>query len=84
MAWIRWIEDEEAEGAVREVYEAWKAANPERKRMPDILKALSLRPELLKHIIALTYPVHFADGYLDRQTKEAIATFVSALNRCKY
>lgn len=84
MPWIRWIEDDEAEGLVRQVYQAWKEANPGRERMPDILKALSLRPELLKHIVALTYPVHFADGYLDRRTKEAIATYVSALNRCEY
>lgn len=84
MPWIKWIGDDEADGEVAAVYEAWKRANPGRVKMPDILKALSIRPELLKHIIALSYPVHFADGYLDRATKEAIATFVSALNQCPY
>lgn len=84
MAWIRWVEDEEAQGEVAEVYAAWKRANPGRRRMPEILKALSVRPELLRHMIALTYPVHFADGFLPRRLKEALATYVSALNQCPY
>ncbi len=28
--------------------------------------------------------VHFSDGHLDLRTKEMIATYVSALNRCSY
>ena len=35
MAFIRWVEDEEATGEVAEVYQAWMAANPERPKMPE-------------------------------------------------
>ncbi len=84
MPWIKWVDDDEADGEVAEIYAAWKRANPGRERMPEILKALSMRPELLRHMIALTYPVHFQDGHLSRRLKEAIATYVSALNRCEY
>ena len=27
---------------------------------------------------------HFSDGYLKHQTKEMIATYVSAINHCKF
>jgi hypothetical protein len=32
----------------------------------------------------LSRQAHFSDGYLDRRTKEMIATYVSAINKCKY
>ena len=81
---IRWIEDGEAEGPVAEIYARWKAQNPGREEMPHILKAMSLRPDLLENIIRLIYPLHFEDGFLDRRVKESIATYVSALNQCPY
>jgi hypothetical protein len=84
MPHIRWIDDEEATGEVAEIYAAWKAANPGRSRMPDILKCFSQRPDFLRTLIAGTYPLHFADGHLTRRQKEMIATYVSGLNRCPY
>lgn len=84
MAFIRWIDDDDATGPVAAVYAAWKAANPGRERMPDILKCFSLRPDFLESLIAGTYPLHFSDGFLTRREKEMIATFVSGLNQCPY
>ena len=84
MAQIGWIEDEQATGEVAEIYEQWKADHPGRDRMPDILKCFSLRPDFLRALIGFSYPLHFAEGHLDRRTKEMIATFVSGLNRCPY
>jgi alkylhydroperoxidase family enzyme len=81
---IRWVEEDEADGLVAEVYRAWRAANPERDAVPGILKCLSLRPDLLKAMVDLTYPLHFADGHLTRRTKEMIGTLVSGLNQCLY
>lgn len=83
MAHIRWVEDEQATGLVGEVYQAWKQANPGR-RMPDILKCFSLRPDFLRSLIEFSYPLHFAEGFLTRRMKEMIATFVSGLNHCPY
>ncbi len=85
MALIRWVEDDDtAAGDVGGIYAAWKAANPGRERVPDILKCFSPRPDLLRAVIDFTYPLHFTDGHLTRRTKEMIATFVSGLNQCPY
>ena len=81
---IPWVDDDEAQDEVAEVYRTWKAANPQRPKMPEILKCFSLRPDLLKAIVDLTYPLHFSNGFLTRQTKEMIATLVSGLNQCPY
>jgi hypothetical protein len=55
-----------------------------RKPAPGILRTMSLQPEYLAYIHELSRKAHFADGFLDRRTKEMIATYVSALNKCKY
>jgi hypothetical protein len=84
MPFIRWVNDDEATGKVAEVYSAWKQANPDRSGMPGILKCFSPRPDLLEAMVGFTYPLHFADGNLTRRQKEMIATYVSALNHCRY
>jgi len=84
MPHIKWVEDDEATGEVAEIYAAWKKANPHRESMPEILKCFSNRPDVLKSILALSYPLHFQDGFLNRRQKEMIATYVSALNQCPY
>lgn len=84
MARIEWVDDEQAEGLVKQIYDEWKAANPQRPRMPEILKCFSQRPDILRPFLQYTYGLHFADGHLKRRTKEMIATYVSALNQCVY
>lgn len=84
MARIDWIEDDQASGDVAEVYSAWKAANPDREAMPEILKCFSARPDFLQHVMQASYGLHFTDGHLSRRQKEMIATYVSALNGCRY
>ena len=74
----------DSEGALRQVYDRWLAANPDRDDMPAILKCFSLRPDLLEALLPLVYPLQFADGHLTRRLKEMIATYVSGLNRCRY
>ena len=81
---IAWVEDEAATGELADIYEHWKADHPGRDRMPGIMKCFSQRPDFLRDVIAFSYRVHFADGHLNRRTKEMIATFVSGLNRCPY
>ncbi len=81
---IRWIEDDQAQGAAAEIYRAYKEANPHGQKMPEILKCFSLRPDFLQQVIDFSYSLHFADGHLTRRIKEMIATYVSALNQCPY
>ena len=84
MARIDWVDDDEATGEVADIYEAWKKANPERDRMPGILKCFSLRPDLLRHLMEASYGLHFREGFLTCRIKEMIATLVSALNQCEH
>ena len=81
---VRWVEDEEAQGEIAEVYREYKALRPDRPKMPGILKCFSLRPDFLRQVIAFSNTVHFSDGHLTRRIKEMIATYVSALNQCPY
>lgn len=77
------IEDAEATDEVAKVYAEWRAQSG-RQQMPGILKCFSHRPDFLRQVIAFSNGVHFSEGHLDRKTKEAIASYVSYLNRCPY
>ncbi len=80
---IKLIEDAEAQGDVAKVYDEWRALRG-RSLMPGILKCFSARPDFLRQVIAFSDTVHFSEGHLTRRMKEAIAAYVSALNRCPY
>jgi len=84
MPFIDWIEDETATGELAEIYRKYKETRPDRPRMPEILKCFSQRPDFLRRVIQFSNELHFSNGYLDRRTKEMIATLVSALNQCPY
>ena len=84
MAFIDWVEDDQAQGELAVIYEGWKAANPGRAHFPDILKCFSARPDFLKTVMEFSYRLHFADGFLTRRQKEMLATYVSGLNQCPY
>ena len=77
------IEDADAMGEVASVYDEWRAKSG-RRQMPGILKCFSHRPDFLRQVMAFSDTVHFSEGHLDRKTKEAIASYVSYLNRCPY
>ena len=74
---LRWVE--ETDPVARKVYRHF-----ERGEVPDIYKAMSLRPELMEKVRSLCDQSHFEDGYLPRRTKERIATLVSGLNHSTY
>jgi alkylhydroperoxidase family enzyme len=80
---IRLIEDAEATGEVAAVYDEWRQKSG-REQMPGILKCFSHRPDFLRDVMRFSDVVHFSEGHLDRRTKEAIASWVSYLNRCPY
>ena len=80
---INLIEDRDATGEVAAVYDEWRAKSG-RQQMPGILKCFSHRPDFLRQVIQFSDAVHFSHGHLDRKTKEAVASWVSWLNRCPY
>jgi alkylhydroperoxidase family enzyme len=77
------IEDADATGEVAQVYDEWRAQSG-RQNMPGILKCFSHRPDFLRDVLSFGNTVHFSEGHLTRRTKEAIASWVSWLNRCPY
>jgi len=82
MARIRMIGESEAEGLLAEVYAKAKAASPIGIVAP-IMQTMSLRPDFLAAIQAASR-MHFSDGALTRAQHEMIASYVSAINRCRY
>ena len=77
------VEDANATGEVAQVYDEWRAKSG-RQQMPGILKCFSHRPDFLREVISFSDTVHFSEGHLTRRTKEALASWVSWLNRCPY
>ena len=81
MAWISEIPDNEAQGPLREIYEAIKA---QRGKVARILGVHSLDPGALQHHLDLYIHLMFSAGPLSRREREAIAVTVSAANGCAY
>jgi len=77
------VEEEEASGEVSELY-AYFRSHFGRADVPGILKCFATHPPLLRHMMALSESVIFADGHLTRRHKEMIATLVSSQNECPY
>ncbi len=54
------------------------------QQIPGIMRTMSPKPEAMGLVQELASLMHFRDGALTRRQKELVATYVSALNRCKY
>lgn len=52
--------------------------------LSDIMRTMSLRPEYGAYLSGVSQKAHFSDGFLKVRTKEMIATYVSALNKCHF
>jgi len=82
MARIKMVDEADAAGPLAELYAAAKSRSVA-KVVPDILRTMSLRPDFLTAIDSASR-LHFSDGALTRVQHEMIASYVSALNRCRY
>lgn len=82
MARIRMVDESKAVGPLAELYAKAREQSPMGIVAP-ILKTMSLRPDFLAAIQAASL-MHFTDGALTRAQHEMIASYVSALNRCRY
>jgi hypothetical protein len=79
---IKVVQESEAQGQLAELYATAKAQSPI-SVVAEILKTMSLRPDFLAAIQAASR-MHFTDGALTRAQHEMIASYVSALNKCRY
>ena len=80
--WIRWVEDGEAEGETRELFEQIMRQRRD-GRVPPILRMWAHRPDTLRIALEMS-AVHFRSGFLSAEVHEMIAIYVSALNQCDY
>lgn len=82
MAWIEVIDEEDAQGQLRAIYE--KLTEPW-GGVDNILKIHSLNiPSLLAHYELYKTVMHRRTSELTRVQREMIAVVVSAVNKCHY
>ena len=82
MTRIKMIDEADATGALAELYAQGKARSVA-KVVPEILRTMCLRPDFLAAVNQAS-TLHFTDGALTRAQHEMIASYVSALNKCRY
>jgi len=81
MAHLRLIDLEEATGPLKREYdEAMARAG----KVFNIVKAMSLRPGVLRRSMALYRAIMFGSSRLTRAERELLATVVSRANDCHY
>jgi uncharacterized peroxidase-related enzyme len=78
---IRLIDEDEADGQLREEYDA---AIERAGKVFNIVKSMSLRPAVLQASMALYREIMFGPSGLARQERELLAIVVSAANSCRY
>ena len=80
MAHLRLIDENEAEGPLREEYDA---AIERAGKVFNILKAMSLNPRVLRASIELYKEIMFGESGLSRRERELLATVTSAIASCE-
>lgn len=81
MAYIRLIDEGEADGLLKEEYDA---AVERAGKVFNILKAMSLRPGVLRASMELYKEIMFGESGLSRRERELLATVSSAAQNCHY
>ncbi|MFW5787737.1 MAG: carboxymuconolactone decarboxylase family protein [Halanaerobiales bacterium] len=82
MAWIKMVEESEADGKLKKLYD--KIMNPENNKVANILKVHSLNPEVLEAHLKLYKTIMFGKSKISRRQREMIAVVVSGVNSCHY
>ena len=81
MPHLRLIDVEEASGELRAEYDA---AARRAGKVFNIVKAMSLRPAVLRRSMELYREIMFGASGLSRQERELLAVVVSRANDCHY
>ena len=78
---IQVVEEENAEGKVKVVYDQLRSVFG---KVPSVMKALSPWPEVLELYATRIGLMVFSETLLTRAVKEMIASLVSRINECNY
>ena len=81
MAYVRLIDEGDAKGLLAEQYDA---AVERAGKVFNIVKAMSLRPGVLRASMALYREIMFGESGLSRKERELLATVASAEQSCHY
>lgn len=81
MPWIKTIDENEATGRIKELYDE---LIEKRGKVSNIMKIQSLNPEAMKQHLDLYMTLLFGKSGLSRAERELIAVVVSAANKCDY
>lgn len=81
MAFLKLIPEDEADGILEEEYEA---AVGRAGKVFNVVKAMSLRPEVLRRSMRLYQEIMFGPSGLSRVERELLAVVVSSANDCHY
>ena len=81
MPHIRLIDVDEADGLLKEEYDA---AVDRAGKVFNILKSMSLNPPVLRASMELYKAIMFGESGLSRQERELLAVVVSDANPCHY
>ena len=81
MPHLRLIDPDDADGALAEEY---AAAVGRAGKVFNIVRSMSLSPEVLHASMELCKTIMFGPSQLTRQERELLATVVSATNECYY
>jgi len=79
--YIELVEETDAAGPLREEYDA---AIERAGKVFNILKAMSLRPGVLRASMELYKEIMFGESGLSRRERELLATVTSAAQSCHY
>ena len=81
MPHLRLIDPDDADGALAEEY---AAAVGRAGKVFNIVRSMSLSPDVLHASMELYKTIMFGPSQLTRQERELLATVVSATNECYY
>ncbi len=72
------------EGAQGELKEAYDMMIESRGRIPNVQAVSSLKPNIMKTLMAHVGSVMFGESGVSRAEREMVAAVVSATNKCQY
>lgn len=81
MAWIRVVDEDEAEGDLKEAYGRIASR---RGKVANVIKASSLLPEVMERNVDYYMALMYGRNALPRPKREMIAVEVSRVNGCTY
>jgi alkylhydroperoxidase family enzyme len=81
MPYVKTIPYEDSQGELKEAYDTMIKS---RGRIPNVQAVSSLKPGIMKTLLAHVSSVMFGKSGVSRAEREMVTTVVSATNKCQY